>query len=341
MHKIIRKMQGFLPDNPILEEFVRKKMKLEPLGHFKVLGVPGGVSSDIIRIIREDGTSVIVKRALPQLKVKDDWFASENRSFNEVKAIGMVSAQFPGYVPKLVFYDNEFPIFAMDYVEGKNWKSDLMNGNIDYTIAEKLGQFLSSLHNSSYYNNRWLGEFRDKTLFLELRISPYFEAMKPSYPLLEKDIDQVISILVNQDKVLVHGDFSPKNVIVRKDKSICVLDWEVAHAGNPAFDVAFMLSHLFLKTIHFRNDSLSYENLATKFYKSYCNHSEIVCEKDVSPDVSKITGALILARVDGKSPVEYLSDSEKEIARKCGIKLIRGSMKTIEEFNDILSGCYD
>jgi aminoglycoside phosphotransferase (APT) family kinase protein len=36
--------------------------------------------------------------------------------------------------------------------------------------------------------------------------------------------------------VLVHGDFSPANVLVRGDEVVAVLDWESAKGGPPALD---------------------------------------------------------------------------------------------------------
>ncbi len=320
----------------MIEDFIKKNLIKDSNNHFRIIDLPGGVSSDIKRVLKEDGTSFVVKKALPKLKVKEDWFSNPERNFVESKAIKMVSTVFPNYVPKIIFSDPNIPIFAMEYVEGRNWKSELMKGNIDNSVANNLGFFLASFHNISYMNEGWLNEFENMTLFRELRISPYLETILDIYPTLKEKIGRIIIDLTDQKKVLVHGDFSPKNVILREDNSICILDWEVAHAGNFAFDISFMMSHLLLKAIHFGNKHKSYEALAIDFYKSYFAKIKMINEKDSRQGIFRITGALILARVDGKSPVEYLNNTEKELARKFGEDLINDKIDVIEQIDGII-----
>ena len=55
--------------------------------------------------------------------------------------------------------------------------------------------------------------------------------------------------LVTCRSVLVHGDFSPKNLLVSGDRLV-IIDCEVAWYGDPAFDLAFLLNHLCLKALY-------------------------------------------------------------------------------------------
>lgn len=48
----------------------------------------------------------------------------------------------------------------------------------------------------------------------------------------------------DQDRCLVHGDFSPNNILVSGDKITGVLDWEFSHAGTPFMDIGNLLRHL-------------------------------------------------------------------------------------------------
>ena len=54
--------------------------------------------------------------------------------------------------------------------------------------------------------------------------------------------------LEQANEVLVLGDYAPKNLLAYPD-GVFVIDLEVAHLGAPAFDVAFLLTHLVLKQL--------------------------------------------------------------------------------------------
>ena len=90
------------------------------------------------------------------------------------------------------------------------------------------------------------------------------------------------------------GDWSPKNLLVYPD-SVLALDFEVAHCGDPAFDVAFLLSHLVMKSVHLPQHQLQLRQAADAFLAGY---------GAIPPDahVTAELGCLLLARVDGKSP---------------------------------------
>jgi Ser/Thr protein kinase RdoA (MazF antagonist) len=108
----------------------------------------------------------------------------------------------------------------------------------------------------------------------------------------------------------VHGDFSPKNILATSDHSPIVLDFEVAHTGNPVFDLAFVSAHLLCKTIRTQSE-VEKETLAStalNFLNSYRQTSRISIAKSLPLHVALIA----LARVEGVSPVNYLDEPAQQ-----------------------------
>ena len=108
---------------------------------------------------------------------------------------------------------------------------------------------------------------------------------------------------------LVHGDFSPKNILI-SDTKVVIIDWEVAWFGDPAFDAAFLLSHLYLKAFYHRRRFGGDIRLAQTARGAYL---EGLRDKGAAPlagRVARLLLMLLLARIDGKSPVEYITEDE-------------------------------
>src|SRR5262249_9581806 len=113
---------------------------------------------------------------------------------------------------------------------------------------------------------------------------------------------------------LVHGDWSAKNILVSPQRTV-VLDWEVAWFGDPAFDSAFFLALLHLKAIHNHPQAAEYFELMRAFRATY---AELLpqFDEDLSRRIGRLTLMLMLARIDGKSPAEYItSDDTKNRVR--------------------------
>jgi 5-methylthioribose kinase len=109
-----------------------------------------------------------------------------------------------------------------------------------------------------------------------------------------------------------------------------VLDFEVAHYGDPVFDPAFMLNHLMLKAIHRPGDLVAYQACAETFVAAYEDGLPWELRPD-PPALAGHIGCLMLARVDGKSPAEYLTDSQRLIARLLGTQLVTDPPATLED----------
>ncbi len=260
----------------------------------------GGVSSDIY-LLRDDERTMVVKRALPKLKVESDWFADVDRNETEWRYMKHVAKTNPSSVPEIISTGKDY--FAMEYMgdEFANWKVSMLCGRFSTECARMAGVFLGDVHRHSRENDTVAQEFDKMDAFWELRIEPYFIAASERHPEINTIFIEESVRLRSAKLALVHGDLSPKNILLSKDRMV-VLDCEVANYGDPAFDVAFLLSHLFLKMLYQRNYYEEIRSSVKAFLEAYG-----VFSLDFEARTGRLLLLLLMARVDGKSPVEYLT----------------------------------
>jgi len=271
----------------------------------------GGVSSDIF-LVTDGMQKLVVKQALRKLRVKDDWYADIGRNRSEYYYLKYVSGIDQNVVPKVLYYNQEKEFFVMEYLAGfSTWKSELMAKKISKEYAKKAGEILGNIHRLSWNNIELLQQFDTTKLFIQLRVDPYLyttgKRIPKLYPLFEHEGQRLIA----NRKCLVHGDYSPKNLLV-KDGKLVIIDCEVAWYGDPTFDIAFLLNHLFLKAVYNNDIADKYMNLANIFWESYANAVEENQIYEIERYIGRLLLMLMLARIKGKSPVEYLNDKRKK-----------------------------
>ena len=270
----------------------------------------GGVSNTVLAISTAS-KNLVLKQALPALKVAELWEADPRRAIVEADALELFHSLNPEIVPKLVFVDpiRFVVIMARVSLTSRVWKSDLLEGIYRPQVARTLGATLSQWHNYGVSNPAAHKKFMEDTLFDQLRIDPFYRFVAAKNLELQDSIRSLIAELENNKSTIVHGDFSPKNFMVTDNDHVYVLDFEVMHVGNPVFDLAFILAHLLCKFFHAPNASEAAElsNIAKTFLDAYLEQSQI------SETLVLHTALIALARVEGKSPVNYLSKSEQEM----------------------------
>ena len=299
--EVVRVLRGAPPHFPCNKPAIAER----------VLG--GGVASDI-RIIKTIAGDVVVKEALPELKVAAYWPSDPVRSSVEVEALKTIAELVgEGAVPKVLWSDREKHRFGMELVDPRlrNWKADLLAGRIDLATAARVGELLGQVHGRSSRRPEIAARFSNQQFFEELRIRPYFERIGERNPPLAPAIQQAIAGMRNtSDKSLVHGDFSPKNILA-DGGDVVLLDCEVAHWGDPRFDLAFCLSHLSLKAMRRGADAAKLADAAEVFLSAYREEGPPVIDRELV----RLVGCLILARLDGDSPVDYLGDLDTDAVR--------------------------
>ncbi len=275
--------------------------------------LPGGVSSDI-RIVQGPDGEVVVKTALPRLKVAAEWLSDPARSGTEVAAI-RAAADLVGQdaVPEIVWWRPEQHSFAMRRVDRRlrNWKQDLLAGHIDPATARAAGALLGRLHRRSMAQPALARRFADTTYFDQLRVAPFFDSVAARRADLAPALRATVRAMRQRATALVHGDYSPKNILA-DGADVVILDFEVAHWGDPRFDLAFCLSHLLLKAHRRGADRAAFARAAGQFLDGYAAADGPAPD---DPDLVALVGCLAMARLDGVSPVEYVGDLDAPAMR--------------------------
>ena len=269
----------------------------------------GGVSSDIWRV-QWPGTTICVKRARPELAVAAQWSAPVERNASEVAWLELAQVICPGSTPRILGHFPEQHLFVMEYIDSTLspvWKNELASGRVDESFAASVGEVLGRIHASTAGSPEVARRFATDELFAALRIRPYFEATALAHPDLAPRIKELAARTANTRLALVHGDVSPKNLLVGPSGPI-FLDAECAWYGDPAFDVAFCLTHLLLTCRWLPAQGEALLRSFDAFAAAYAAHVSWEPADVLEARVATLLPALLLARVDGKSPVEYLTD---------------------------------
>jgi 5-methylthioribose kinase len=293
----------------------------------------GGVSNVVLRVDVAGQPPFVLKQCRERLRVAMDWRARLDRIWTEHATLEVLRAILPyGIVPHVLFADRANYLFAMTCAPdgAVTWKTHLMGGILDLDIAARLGSILRTIHDQGRGHPALGTTLADTSLFDELRVDPYYRTIARADPALAPRINSLIAAMVRPtgERTLVLGDFSPKNILVHQG-DLTLLDFECAHAGDPAFDLGFFLSHLLLKTIRAAlvdpGPAARYTPLISGFWSAYLEnqHSDVTARADLLRRAGAHTAACCWARVDGKSPVEYLDARGQAIARWFGREALR------------------
>jgi aminoglycoside phosphotransferase (APT) family kinase protein len=288
----------------------------------------GGVSSEIWRVDLPSGP-VCVKRALPRLRVAQLWEAPVARNRYEYEWFRVAGEAAPGAVPRVLFRDED--AFVMEYLDPAAhpvWKEALRQGRADPAFAARVGRTLAAIHAASAGREDLARRFPTDAIFYAIRLEPYLVATGRAHPDLAQRLDSLVTRTANTKACLVHGDVSPKNILCGPRGPV-FLDAECAWYGDPAFDLAFCLNHLLLKCLWVPRSRAAFLECFDELSESYLSNVRF---EGVENRTAALLPALLLARVDGKSPVEYLSaESDKEIVRRTARPLIASPVDRLAE----------
>lgn len=284
-----------------------------------VLGVEplmGGVASDIAVVDLGD-RKVVVKFALEKLRVVEDWHAPTHRNSAEYAWLEFAGLTVPASSPQLYGHDADLGGFAMELLQGDDtylWKIALLDRRSTRGVAGKVGHALGKIHTASTTPRFNSDQFQNQDDFYDLRLEPYLVFTATKHPDLEDSYESVLKELQENSSVLIHGDVSPKNIIVRNGQPV-FLDAECATMGDPSFDVAFCMNHLVLKSFHMPDRARGLLAEMENLWAGYSEHITWEDGRQLEARVCKLLPALMLARVDGKSPVEYLCEEDQDQVR--------------------------
>jgi len=298
-----------------------------PQEQISVRELGGGVSNVVLLVewpARREQRWV-VKQSLGKLRVKDDWRSNRERIFREAESIQSLHAVLPrGSVPQVVHIDRQNFIFIMTAAPlgSATWKDLLLSGQIDSAVAAEAGKLLACIIVKSRQDPDFQKLFEDRTVFDQLRIDPYYRTTAARCPEAASALQELMRDSWLIRTALVHGDYSPKNILVLGGRSF-LIDFEVVHWGDPSFDSGFLLNHLLLKGFHQPQFSELYLDAARVFWNALLSGIGPTGGAAFEQMTVRHLGALMLARVDGKSPVEYIQNEEtKEQVRTAAKRIL-------------------
>ena len=319
-------------DKEIITTILRKE-NLIAGSEIEFTPLKGGVSSDIF-LVSDGSKSIVVKQALPKLNVEDDWYADISRNENEQKFLQYLNKIKPEATPKLLYSNSEHSFFVMEFLDEwfKNWKKQMLNGVFDSQIAKKSAVLLATIHQESWKDDHLKQEFNKAKNFYELRTEPYLVTTGERHPNLKDLFFDEVERLNKHQEAIVHGDFSPKNIMVKNDR-VVLLDHEVAWFGDPAFDLAFFLNHLYLKMLNHFKKTGKFEDLTKIAWTTYFESMGLEIEKQMELRTIRLLLMMMLARIDGKSPVEYLETDQQQFVRSFVKTYLQAGVYSHEEMN--------
>ncbi|MBU6399237.1 MAG: phosphotransferase [Verrucomicrobia bacterium] len=365
-----------------LLRYLRQYGHLARLDLPKVTRLEGGVSNRTVRVDCGDGRVLVLKQALPRLRVATEWFSDPRRIDQE--ALGLRWLEHlapPGAITPLLFHDPDRHLLAMQAVPlpHENWKTQLLAGRVELRHVEQFARLLATLHQRSrdhaarpttpsraaiqgldspevrpgggtdkaHFESReprahpdlpsgpsspradLARVFANRDFFESLRLEPYYRFTAARHPATAGFFSELIAETLDCRLALTHGDYSPKNILVHRDRLV-LLDHEVIHFGDPTFDLGFSLTHLLSKAHHLPSQREDLLHAARLYWQCYRRTvGDLAWTAGFESRAARHTLGCLLARVDGRSPLEYLSGPERDRQQGIALTLIAKPPATI------------
>ncbi|HEV2296671.1 MAG TPA: aminoglycoside phosphotransferase family protein [Tepidisphaeraceae bacterium] len=317
-----------------LVDYLRESGRIEAHESPIVRTLGGGVSNRTVWVQRPSGEAWVLKQSLPKLRVEVDWYSDPARIRREALGLSWLERLAPpGTITPLMFEDPAHNLLAMQAVPEphENWKSMLLDGRIDLRHVGQFAMLLATVHQAAAASSEPLPElFGDRCFFESLRLEPYYEYTATRVPAATDFLRALVADTRAHRRTLVHGDYSPKNILVRNDRLI-LLDHEVIHWGDPSFDVGFAMAHLLSKAHHLPLHRARFIDAANHFTSVYSTSARGIWDEEMDRRSARQTLGCLLARVAGRSPLEYLHDEERARQQRVVTKLMGEGRLTLSE----------
>jgi aminoglycoside phosphotransferase (APT) family kinase protein len=280
------------------------------------VALTGGVSSDIWRIDNTLRGPVCAKRALAKLRVAADWQAPIARNLYEARWMQTAAAAVPGCTPAVLGQHPALGVLVMSYLPAADhpgWKGLLRDGHADTATAHAVGEMLARIHAYSAARPALEAQFDTDAIFFDIRLEPYLLATAARHADLAPQLRALVAQTQANKRALVHGDVSPKNILIGPHGPV-MLDAECAWWGDPGFDIAFCANHLLLKCLWNPAASDALLDGFDALTSAYLAGVDWEPRDAIERRAAALLPGLMLARVDGKSPVEYLTREDQRAA---------------------------
>jgi 5-methylthioribose kinase len=325
-------------------EYVRRRGWIGP-GPARAQALGWGVSNTVFGIESGD-VRFVLKQSRARLRTRDDWYSDLDRIYREQAVMELLYPLLPEpTVPRVLHSDRANYVLAMSHApaDARVWKESLLAGQTDPRIAARAGWALGTLHEATARRPEELEAFRDATVFIQLRVDPFYRRVQERRPEVAGAVGQIIDRMLSTREALCHGDFSPKNILVHGDR-FTLVDYETAHFGDPTMDLGLFLSHLLLKALRNQPHRERFFDLTRSFWEAYQLSGTFWQTQhpagggppalDIEARAAAHCGVCLLARIDGTSPVDYLPEADRRQAIRSLGRTILGDQPA--RWNEVL-----
>ena len=319
-----------IEDHAALLDYLRGGGWVKPRETPQFVNLRGGVSNRTVWVRHAEREDWVLKQALSKLRVAVDWYSAPERIQREADGMIWLGLIIPNRVPELVFLDPSQSILAMTAVPQphENWKNLLLRGGGSMDHARSFGRLLARIHNAGSAHPLLEHEFSERRFFEELRLEPYYGYTATQVPAARRFLEQLINDTRMRRYALVHGDYSPKNVLIHAD-GLTLLDFEVIHFGDPAFDIGFSLTHFLSKAHYMPARRAALLGMARAYWRAYVGGLVKPQRDIIGRFAARHTLACCLARVAGRSPLEYLDGEQRGRQRRIALGLLQQDIQGI------------
>lgn len=310
---------------------------------FKKVG--GGLVSEVFRLV-VDGKPFYLKQTVPgdkkyfrvlkEIKMPKDidkYLFNDKRQIYEAKALKIFEkAVGLGVVPHIYYHDVDNKVLILSEVLTPKAKlfEDIIHKEINIGASKRLAEILAELVNNTYGK---IGPLRPsdedkKVKFTKLKwqcIEIYQKLNSKTKKLVKKTQTEFVEESMRINKVLVHGDYHPRNILIEGSK-VGTFDLEEAHLGDPAFDIGILLGSYLLRIEYYKKIRDIGIKAVLEMIKTFMNKINIPEDKNkLENRIKKHMGGLMLLRIDGIASEWthwFKRESAKKSVRKSAIKLI-------------------
>ena len=324
-----------------LEAYLRDTGRISAAETVRVEVLAGGVSNRTVLVERKSGEAWVVKQALAKLRVAVDWFSDPRRIEREALGLKYLAEMAPPEaITPLVFEDPAHHLLAMQAVPRphENWKTMLLAGRVEMRHVEQFGRLLGTIHRAGTERRVEMAQiFGDRSFFESLRVEPYYLYTADRVPEAKTFLKELVFETRLRQQTVVHGDYSPKNIlVVGRENRLVLLDHEVIHFGDPAFDLGFSLTHFLAKGHHLRAYRAQFAEAARVYWKAYrAVLGAVRWRGELEEFAVRHTLGCLLARVDGRSPLEYLTAGARAWQRAAVLSMMGDVPSSVDELVEI------
>ena len=328
-----------IEDAAALRDYLRRTGRIAPGLEVTSQVLAGGVSCRTVLVQLSDGRAWVLKQALERLRVRADWFSDPVRIHREAAGLRWLARLAPpGATVDFVFEDFAAHVLAMTAVPAPhlNWKTCLLARGPESDHARQFGRLLGAIHRRAAEQSAALrSEFGDLTFFEQLRLEAYYRTAAANVPAAADFYQRLIADTLAHRETLVHGDYSPKNILVSNGRLV-LLDHEVVHWGDPGFDLGFALTHLLAKARHLPAHRAAFASAANECWSAYGAETQGLFP-GLAPRAVRHALGCLLARVEGRSPLEYLTPAEKAAQRAAVLAQLASPPLAVEALIEIMT----